>query len=138
VLEDIHTSHPAHAIYQDELGSGKGLSRRIGAALGQAGPAPATALSVLLALEQQLRLGSGRPLPDSLLRGLERGFVKAGQVRQLHAQIEGIDIYRRAQLPLRCYRCGSEDFDYHALRCVCGEAVYAEADSMSIVVRKAR
>ena len=36
----------------------------------------------------------------------------------------------------RCFRCGSDTFDYHHYKCLCGEPVLAEADSMTIVVRK--
>lgn len=134
VLEDIHTSHSAHAQYRQEAGGG--LSDRLGAALGRPARSMTTALSVLLALEQQRRLGADRPVPESLLAGLGEGFIRPEQVQRLHTQLDSIQVYRRANLPLRCFRCGSEAFDYAALRCVCGEPVYAEADSMSIVMRK--
>ncbi|MET3914354.1 hypothetical protein ABID97_001136 [Variovorax sp. OAS795] len=120
VLEDIQTSHPAHSQYADEFGT----------ALGQ------TSLSVLLAFEHLKRRGEA--LSQSTLATLGGGthFTDV-DIAKLFAQIASIDVYKRATLPSKCWKCGSSDYDYHSYRCGCGVDLIDEADSMSVVIRKA-
>ncbi|WP_155624442.1 hypothetical protein [Burkholderia diffusa] len=119
VLEDVHTSHPAHDQYRQEFGD----------QLGQ------TSLSVLLGLEHVRRLGE-MPSEDQFLALAAGTHFSLDDVRRLHAQIETISFYRRATLPTSCWRCGSTSFNYHALKCECGVDLLSEADSMTIVIKK--
>lgn len=119
VLEDIHTSHPAHSQYKDEFGDRRGQ----------------TSLSVLLGVEHLLRQGK-TPTPaqiDALAAG---DHFNSDEVRQLFDQIGSIDFYKRTTLPTSCWRCGSSRFDYHAFKCECGVDLMSEADSMTIVIKK--
>ncbi|EJL67881.1 hypothetical protein PMI12_05501 [Variovorax sp. CF313] len=120
VLEDIQTSHPAHSQYADEFGS----------AVEQ------TSLSVLLAFEHLKRRGEA--LSPSRLAMLGRGsHFTASDIEKLFAQITSIDVYKRATLPSKCWKCGSSNFDYHSYRCECGVDLMNEADSMTVVIKKA-
>ncbi|MBB1599047.1 hypothetical protein [Variovorax sp. UMC13] len=119
ILEDIHTSHPAHSLYQEEFGTR---------------PAQ-TSLSVLLAFEHLLR--SGRPLTPAVRDGLARGaHFDADDIESLFGAVASIHMFKRATLPTSCWRCGSSNFDYHAYRCECGVELMGAADSMTLVVKK--
>lgn len=121
ILEDIHTSHPEHSLYR--------------AYCTDYAQPPATSLQVLLAL-QHIR-ATGVPFTEALADGLaSKDFFTAAEVKALHADIAGIELYRRTRLPLRCYKCGGNDYDYAAMRCRCGVALYETADSMSFLIRK--
>ena len=117
ILEDIHTAHPAHALYHK-------LQRP-----GIVGP-----LHLLLALEH-LR-ARGAALDEAALEPLSReSLFSADDVARVAARVSAIDIYKRATLPLRCYACGTSRFDFAALRCSCGTPLYDAADSMTAVIR---
>ena len=123
VLEDIHTSHPSHALYIDEFGTT------------QAGTRAQTSLSVLLAFDHLLRMGND--MADVTRDRLAEGsHFNAAEIRSLFDAIQSIKVYKRAVLPRSCWRCGSSDFDYHAFQCSCGAALMDAADSMTIVIRK--
>lgn len=114
ILEDVHTSHPA-------------------ALAGQ--PAQGNAFTLLLALDHFQRLG--RVLQAADAAALAQGSLfSADEVAELAAHIARVRLYRRTRLPERCYRCEAMDFDYARLRCRCGVALLAEADSMSFVIDK--
>lgn len=119
VLEDVHTSHPSHDQYRQEFGERRGQ----------------TALSVLLGIAHMRRIGVG--VDDDRLLALARGshFNLKG-LRSLFAQIDVISLYRRATVPTSCWNCGSTRFDYHEMKCVCGIDLFAEADSITIVIKK--
>jgi hypothetical protein len=120
VLEDIHTSHPEHSLFKAEFGA---VDRA------------QTSLHVLLAFEHAKRLGL-RALGDAQLGRLAGRHFSAEQLQALYAQVESIDVYKRATLPTQCWRCGSTDFDYLSWHCGCGVPLMSNADSMSIVLKK--
>lgn len=114
LLEDIHTSHPAHP------GSG-----------GRRG----NALTILLGIDHCIR--NGLPFDAQRIRLLASGsLLDETQVRALAGCIESVELYRRTRLPDYCYRCGANDFDYSLLKCRCGVDVFADADSMTIAIVK--
>jgi hypothetical protein len=123
VLEDIHSSHPAHSLFRAEFGSQVGNAQ--------------TALTVLLAFEHAKRLGCAELSPGQLDR-LAGGHFSREQLASLYAQIGRIEVYKRETLPTLCYRCGSTEFNYTSWTCTCGEPLLQAADSMSILIRKAR
>jgi predicted O-methyltransferase YrrM len=121
ILEDIGTSHPLHgdfAHYSLQQG------RRI-----------PNALNVLLAIQHTrdtgLLYGSG-----IATRLASPGMLSEVDVANLFASVDRVEIYRRTQLPLQCYACGSNDFDYVVWRCRCGAELYLPADSMAALVWK--
>ncbi len=138
ILEDIHTSHPAHPLFQEEFSTHKaprGILGKLHSSKRKA-PGQQTSLSLLLALEQIKRAGR------TALTEEERSILSEGthfakdDVLQLNSQIKSIHVYKRATLPTACYACGSTIFDYHAFKCTCGVDLLNEADSMSILIVK--
>jgi hypothetical protein len=117
VLEDIHTSHPAHAMFRS-------LGRP-----GVVGP-----LHLLLALEH-LR-ATGGDLDEAVIKQLTSESLFAREDVDLVVRCaQSVGLYRRATLPHRCYQCGTAaDFDFATLRCRCGTSLYEEADSISAVI----
>jgi hypothetical protein len=63
-------------------------------------------------------------------------FLSEADVTTLAATIDRVEIYKRTQLPLHCYACGSNDFDYVSWLCRCGSDLYHPADSMTALVWK--
>jgi SAM-dependent methyltransferase len=115
ILEDLHTSHPEHEM------------------VGRRSRNVTNCYHLLLAFEHLL--STGTPLTDVAVDRLTRkSLFTAEQVRGLFGAISSIDLYRRATLPLQCYNCGAVEFEYDRLRCTCGVAIAATADSMSAVV----
>ncbi len=118
ILEDIHTSHPSFA------NSGR-----------PSPPMRPNALNVLLAFQHYSDIG--RQPADLLFDTLSSpSFFPTDKLRMLWPDIKTYDLYRRTSLPLRCYQCGSEDFDYIGLRCGCGADIYLATDSMSVILTR--
>lgn len=119
VLEDIHTSHPKHPYF-------KKAKPWFTPMLGP--------LQLLLAIEHIQTLDETLALPELSKLSINSLF-SAGQVKTLFDQIASVKVFRRSHLPQRCFVCGESRFDYSRLRCECGAFIYAEADSMSAVIR---
>lgn len=62
-------------------------------------------------------------------------LFKHADILLLYDKIGSIKIFRRTNLPTRCFKCGNADFDYTKLKCTCGTSLYAETDSMSALIR---
>ncbi len=119
VLEDLHTSHPGHANYRQYC-------------------APGTPDSIHLLLLIEHRRASGQALRANDIERISQGGVfTQADVSRLADMIEEIDIFRRATLPLRCFACGTDDFDFVAMTCQCGiDLDVLGADSMTAVLRR--
>jgi hypothetical protein len=115
ILEDLHTSHPAHSM------------------VGRRHRNVTNCYHLLLAFEHLLSTGTA--LTSLAVERLTRkSLFSPEQVQDLFRLISSVDLYRRATLPLQCYNCGAVDFEYDTLRCTCGVAIAATADSMSAVL----
>lgn len=140
VLEDIHTSHPAHQLYKDEFSARMatfGLFGRLGAQLLRRQTSyHQTSLSTLLAMEHLKRLNKQYLTPQEVGILSDGTHFNAEEIRRIFDSIGEIYTYRRSRLPLHCYKCQGTTFDYHKLKCMCGTDLLAEADSMSIIIKK--
>lgn len=119
ILEDVHTSHPGHPMFER-------------AHQGGARHAP-NAMNVLLAFQhlQEMRLD----LTVEMARDLSHpAFFAPDEVVRLYDRISGVKLYRRTSLPKQCYSCGSSQFDYARYRCVCGVQLFGDVDSMSFMI----
>jgi predicted O-methyltransferase YrrM len=119
ILEDICTSHPlqaafAHHSIVDE--------RRV-----------PNALNVLLAI-QHLKDTGQECGPRQAVALATPSFLARRDVEDLFTAIARVEIYKRTQLPLRCYACGGSEFDYVSWRCECGSELYEPANSMTALV----
>ncbi len=121
VLEDICTSHPLEPDFAHYSIQG---GRRV-----------SNALNVLMAIQHWKDIGA--PCTAEKAAALTApGFLHASDVEDLFAMTARVEIYKRTQLPLRCYACGGSDFDYVSWRCVCGTELYHPANSMTALVWK--
>jgi predicted O-methyltransferase YrrM len=121
IVEDICTSHPLQSGFaHHSIVDGKRVPN---------------ALNVLMAI-QHLR-DTGRPCDAPVAEALSAtGMLTGGDVRDLFAMTARVEIYHRTRLPLRCFACGTSDFDYVSWLCRCGEALYQPANSMAALVWK--
>lgn len=116
ILEDLHTSKPAHPLAQ--VPGTRGY---------------VNCYNVLLALEHLI--SSGRTLTHQTLAALtERSMFTPEQVVDLFDRVGSVEIHTRSMLPLRCWACGADEFRYDALLCTCGEQLLAPADSTTAVI----
>lgn len=121
IVEDICTSHPL----QPDFGHYSVLDgRRV-----------PNALNVLLAI-QHLKDVPAAYSPEKVSSLAAPGFLSEADVERLFNQLAQVEIYKRTQLPLRCYACQGVRFDYAALLCDCGAELYHPANSMSALVWK--
>lgn len=121
ILEDICTSHPLQAMFAHY--SVVGGRRR------------PNALNVVLAI-QHLK-DTGQILDKSRITMLsDPEFLSEADVRNLFEVIDRVEIYKRTQLPLRCFSCGGTDFNYVEWVCRCGVDLYDPANSMTALVWK--
>jgi hypothetical protein len=115
ILEDIHTSHPEHPYYN-----------KIG--VNYVGP-----LHLLLFIEHFKALG--KSLDKNILEKFSsNSLFNPEQVEFIFNKISQIRIYKRATLPLKCYACGSSDFEYNTMKCKCGVYLYSGSDSMTAII----
>jgi hypothetical protein len=121
ILEDISTSHPLQSHFAHySIRNGQRVPN---------------ALNVLLAIQHLKDIGGAywAEQADALAAP---GFLSRVDVQELFATTARVEIYKRTQLPLRCYQCGGNDFDYVSWLCRCGVELYNPADSMTALVWK--
>jgi hypothetical protein len=119
ILEDIHTSHPDNPDFAHHRKQGS-----------------ANSLHVLLAIQHLKE--RNRSLTLELARELASpSFFTVDELLALFDQVATLQMYRRSSLPLSCYACGSDQFDYRRLRCRCGVDIYSSTDSMAYLIRRA-
>jgi hypothetical protein len=115
IIEDLHTSHPG---YPSMAARDRGTTN---------------CYHVLLAFEHLL--ANGAPLTEATASSLSlNSFFTSDEIRDLFPFVKAVEFYRRATLPLRCYRCGSSEYAYDQLRCSCGTDLMGPVDSICAVV----
>jgi predicted O-methyltransferase YrrM len=121
ILEDICTSHPLQPAFAHySLRDGRRLPN---------------ALNVLLAIQHLRDIAA--PCDAATVASLAApSFLTERDVSALFDTIAEIEIYKRTRLPLRCYACGTSDFDYVNWLCRCGAELYHPANSMTALVWK--
>jgi predicted O-methyltransferase YrrM len=93
------------------------------------------ALTVLLAIDHYHRIQKN--IDQTLaLEISKQSLMSAEDVFLLAKQIKNVSLYRRTHLPNSCYNCGSTEFLYSQMKCVCGVDVFSNNDSMSFVIEK--
>jgi len=122
ILEDIHTSHRQYN------------KKRIGS-FELCGPQKGNALTVLLALMHYQNIGFEIDENRAQLISNNSLFTIT-DILFLTDNIKKIYFYRRSNLPKKCYSCGSTDYNFSNLKCLCGVEVFSDADSMSFVIIK--
>jgi hypothetical protein len=122
ILEDVHTSHP------ERIKKSKRLFQKLVTPKG-------TSLSVLLGIQHYKRLGIEVDKSKAELLSKNSIFT-SDEVFSVAKHIKDVHFYRRTRLPERCIKCGSIDYDFSTYRCVCGEKIFSDSDSMTFVIEK--
>lgn len=127
ILEDIHTSHPEHRYYKQtikELNPTKIWKRNN----------YISSLHLLLCYEHLI--SNNIDLTEKLIDRLSmESLFNKDELAYIFSKIAEIKIHKRAHLPHRCYMCGSNEYDYHNLKCRCGENLYSQSDSMTAIIK---
>jgi hypothetical protein len=63
-------------------------------------------------------------------------LLTRAEILKLASQINSIHLYRRTNLPDYCSKCGSNMYDFSKLKCICGQPIFLDADSMAFVIIK--
>jgi hypothetical protein len=134
ILEDVETSFSSHPWWNKKIHWWK-FSERKRQKERQSTFLKGNALHLLLAIDHYQRIN--RPLDQAVVdRIAKNSWINKSQIARLTKQIAGIHLYRRSRLPLFCHNCGSEDFEFSSLKCVCGKNIFQDIESMSFVVLK--
>ncbi len=91
-----------------------------------------TAMSALMAIDHCLRAG----LNFNFEKITENNYMSASDAASIVSSLKNISFFRRTNLPLSCYNCGSTDFNYSQYRCECGVDLFSSTDSMTCVIEK--
>ena len=125
ILEDIQTSHPEHPI--NPINQKKSLFRP--------SPPKGNALTVLLGIDHYKKIES--PITGDHAKLIAKdSLLTAEEVFFLDKAIKDIHLYKRTQLPMKCHHCGSSDYSFSQLKCICGADIFSDTDSMSFVLIK--
>jgi len=122
ILEDIHTSYKRYN--SKKIGSIEFNVKQKG-----------NALTVLLAIMHYREINVKIDYQIATLIA-KNSLFNSEQIIFLNENIKHINFYRRNKLPKKCYNCGSHDFDFSSLKCVCGIEIFSDSDSMTFVIEK--
>lgn len=94
-------------------------------------------LYALLAIKNIREIGITSPNEiKAKLGGLASIHFTLDELMFLNDNLGFIEFVKRARLPLKCWRCKSNDFDYVTLQCACGVELYALNDSLTCIIQK--
>jgi hypothetical protein len=134
ILEDIQTSLPNHPWWHPKYHWWKFSKKRL---LNSQKNKPflGNALHALLGLDHYKRIGV--TVDDEIAALLAKNSrLTRFEILKLASQINSIHLYRRTHLPDYCHQCGSKNFEFSKLQCVCGQLIFSDTDSMSFVITK--
>jgi hypothetical protein len=121
ILEDIHTCH-FNSPYFQEYSTNNGIPK-------------ANPLVVLLAMQDIKFKNKGINDIDAISLS-DSDFFSKDDIINLYNQIDTINIYKRTSLPMYCWKCKSDEYNYRTLSCSCGEKLYKDDDSMTCIITK--
>ncbi len=130
ILEDLHTSHPGHEYYKKRA---KTFNKSVLKFFGRNG-------NIFMPLQCLLLIDHLKTNQIALETVRNRiNYAKSlftfDEIEVLFKKIKKITFYRRSVLPDYCYSCKTNNFDFTNLKCACGADLYAEADSMTAVIK---
>lgn len=151
ILEDLHTSHPEHIFYKQTslkfLNNWQKFIFRIFQFLPFSpefreylnrkllkNSSFISTLNLLLCLEH-LKINKMDLNENILTEFNSHSLYTADEVKILYEKISSIEIFKRSELPHKCYSCGSKDYNYTLLKCKCGEALYSNCDSIAALIQ---
>jgi len=126
ILEDVHTSHPSHPSLKKKR-SVFSLNRSTKSHF------VGNCFTLLLALEHLKN--TGQNLTPHIVDALARDSIFTPKdILLVGENLKKILLYRRTRLPDYCSGCGSQSFDYHKIKCVCGIEIFSSSDSMTFAL----
>ncbi|MFY0604269.1 MAG: hypothetical protein JXQ93_09985 [Flavobacteriaceae bacterium] len=128
ILEDIHTSHESHNLYQNRL---KEFNKKLSYFKSQ--KKVLMPLQALLLIEHTKKQGIA--IEDLKNINESNSLFTIEELKMLSDRIDTMHFYKRTTLPEYCYSCKSNDFDYVNLKCSCGVSIFLDADSMTTVIK---
>lgn len=121
ILEDIHTCHFENPYYKKYCINNGDLK---------------TNPLVLLLAIQDIKF-KNKTINDEVVTSLsDDDFFSKDDIIKLFNSIDTISIYKRTSLPLKCWRCKGDKYNYKTLSCSCGEQLYKDDDSMTCIITK--
>jgi trans-aconitate methyltransferase len=136
ILEDIQTSKKNHPLWIQNNPSWqlrKVTRKRL--FFESQGLDKGNALNLLLGIDHYIRLGNS--FDHKAIAALAKNSLfSINEIKQLTEQIKEVHLYKRTHLPDYCCSCGSKDFSFSALQCICGQDIFSDCDSMSFVIIK--
>ena len=137
ILEDIQTSRIDHLWWQPpkvhwwKFGEKRRARNLLKAQQFDKG----NAMHLLLAIDHFNRIE--REINEDIAQKIsETSLFSKTQILRLASQIQSINLFQRNHLPDMCHGCGSANFDFNKLKCICGEDLFSDADSMSFLIIK--
>ena len=134
VLEDLHASHVKHPLYiQRGLKSfpkkqWSDFSRKSAGFHNYFGP-----LHCLLLLDFHLR--KNLEVLNSKGIDFDKSLFSPLEIELLLKKIKAVEFFKRLRLPDYCYNCKTSNFNFATLQCECGADLYADADSMTSLIK---
>lgn len=129
ILEDIHTSHVEHPLYQKRLNKINASSKFFK----KKAENYYMTLQCLLHLEHFKRMNKTVEDFNNAINFKQSLFAKEELVL-LYNKVKKIEIFKRTVLPDFCYACKKSDFNYTTLQCDCGTELYSNSDSMTAML----
>jgi len=136
ILEDIQTSRKDHHWWNKKIHFWKFLKRaQYKKHLAQQHLDQGNALHALLAINHYQRIQ--KVMDQEIIQKIAiDSMLSIHDIEVLVANIKEIHLYQRNHLPDFCHHCGSVDYIYSKLRCLCGVEVFSDEDSMAFVLVK--
>ena len=88
-------------------------------------------LQLLLTIEHLKNRGKDL----SVVKKLAGKYFTEEEAIRVANSVKSIHMYRRALLPLKCWNCKGDDFDYVRLVCSCTQKLYETNDSMAAIIK---
>jgi hypothetical protein len=127
ILEDIHTSHPRHKMYQS-------VSNSFIKSIWKTGNNDVfMSLHCVLFLKHVIDNDLNIQVELEKINYKESIYSKE-DLLYLHNKIKTINFYKRNDLPDYCYSCNTSNFNFNSFKCKCGTDLYLECDSMTVVI----
>jgi hypothetical protein len=127
ILEDLHTSMKGHPLNRYFRLFGERYRGNC-----------YTLLLAIKHLQEQQELGKISAIDAEKLltsKFQESALMTRAEVAYINSRIDSIQIYKRADLPLACWQCHSENFDFMKLRCAdCGKDLIGIQESLTAIL----
>ena len=136
ILEDVQTSRRSHPWWNARVRFWKiKRKKQYKNFIDQQDLVKGNALHALLAINHYQRIKKNID-QDTIHKIAHCSALGANDIKILVDEIKEIHLYQRPHLPDFCHHCGSIDYSFSALECICGEPIFSDDDSMAFAIVK--